>query len=143
MPRKSPRNGFPAVYNSSPVTYADGDGVALQTDENGNLLVKPLTAVTPTNTSIADGKKTVTTAGARVALVASATPCKEVCIQANSANTGAIAVGGSTVVAAAGATRSGVILNANDSVTISISDLANVFIDSTVSGEGVYFTYSA
>lgn len=89
---------------------------------------------------IADGRKIVTTAGTRVTL-ASSTACKRVTIVAETDNTGLIVVGGSTVVATL-ATRQGVPLNAGDSYEAEIDDLADIYIDSTVSGDGVTFTYS-
>lgn len=39
MPRKQARYGQPAVYNSSPVTYLDGDDAGLQVDSSGNQLI--------------------------------------------------------------------------------------------------------
>lgn len=94
-------------------------------------------AVTPTNiaTGIAGGSKNVTTAGTRVALAASTT-CKRVIITAKVTNTGIIWTGGSDVGALVGTP-----LYALDSIDIEIANLATVFIDSTVNGEGVTFTY--
>lgn len=83
-----------------------------------------------------DGHTNVTTAGTAVALAAS-TPCSSVTITALSGNTGTIAVGASTVLAAVGATRRGIPLNAGDSVSIPIANVSTLFIDSTVNGEGV------
>lgn len=93
------------------------------------------------STTIGDGRKVVTTAGTRVTL-ASSTTAREVTITALSTNTGVIVVGGSTVIAAAG-TRRGVPLSAGASLTIRIDDLADIYIDSTVNGEGVSFLYLA
>lgn len=90
-------------------------------------------------TTIADGRTTVTTAGTRVAL-ASSTACKNVAITAITSNTGIVVVGGSTVVAAL-ASRRGTPLYAGDTICFDIDNLADVFIDSTVNGEGVTFTY--
>lgn len=90
-------------------------------------------------TSIGHGVKTVTTAGTDVALAAS-TPAKVVIIQAQTDNTGAIAVGASGVDATV-ATGSGVLLYAGDSVALEIDNLADVYIDATVNGEGVRYTY--
>lgn len=90
-------------------------------------------------TGIAHGSKTVTTAGTDVALAAS-TACKKVIIEAYEANTGRIAVGGSGVDATA-ATGTGVTLGPKDTITIEIDNLADIFIDATVSAEGVRFTY--
>jgi hypothetical protein len=91
------------------------------------------------NTGIAEGRKIVTTAGTRVALAAS-TACNKVDIVALATNTGTVVVGGAGVIASAG-TRVGVPLRALDSITIDIDNLSDVWIDSTVNGEGVTFTY--
>lgn len=90
-------------------------------------------------TGIANNRKVVTTAGTAVALAAT-TACKRVTITAETDNTGVIVVGGSGVVAAL-ATRQGVPLNAGDTYELDITDLASVYIDSTVNGDGVTFTY--
>ena len=88
---------------------------------------------------ISDGRKTVTSAGTAVPL-ASSTTCKKVIIVAETDNTGLIVVGGSSVVASL-STRRGIPLSPGDSIEISIDDLADVYIDSTVSGDGVTYTY--
>lgn len=88
---------------------------------------------------ISNGNGTVTTAGTRVAL-ASSTTAKYVIITAKEANTGVIVVGGATVVAAA-STRQGTPLNPGGSIGLPIDNLADVYLDSTVSAEGVTFTY--
>lgn len=91
------------------------------------------------HTGIAHGVTTVTTAGTDVVLAGS-TACKRALIQSQTDNTGLIAVG-ATGVDATEATGTGIILYPGDSVTIDIDNLADVFIDSTVSGEGVRYTY--
>lgn len=83
----------------------------------------------------------MTTAGTAVALAAT-TAIKSVVITALTNNTGIISVGGSTVLASL-ASRRGTPLNAGESIGLDIADLASVFIDSTVSGEGVTYTYVA
>lgn len=97
----------------------------------------------PAASSIGHGRKTVTTAGTPVALAASATPSRRVTIMALDTNTGQIAIGGSGVVAASGATRTGVILNAGDTYELDINDLSKIYLDATVSGEGASFAYTA
>jgi hypothetical protein len=87
----------------------------------------------------ADGVTTVTTAGTDVALAGS-TPCKRVTIQAQTDNTGLIAVG-FTGVDATEATGTGVILYPGDVYELDIDNLADIFIDSTVNGEGVRYCY--
>lgn len=90
-------------------------------------------------TGIGHGVKTVTTAGTDVALAAS-TACKRVTIQAQTDNTGWIAVGASGVDATE-STGTGVLLAAGDVFELDIDNLSDVFIDSTVNGEGVRYTY--
>jgi len=88
-----------------------------------------------TPTTLTDATKSVTTAGTAEALGAS-TGISSVSIKANAANTGNIYVGGSGTSSATGKT-----LAANDSCDITIANLATVFIDSDVDGEGVGFIY--
>tara|TARA_R110000868_G_scaffold145660_1_gene365979 strand:- start:814 stop:1137 length:324 start_codon:yes stop_codon:yes gene_type:complete len=88
---------------------------------------------------IGDGVTTVTTAGTDVVL-ASSTAAKWVIVQAQTDNTGWIAVG-ATGVDATVATGTGILLGAGESITLPIDNLADIFIDSTVSGEGVRYSY--
>lgn len=100
---------------------------------------------TEANSSVGDGRKVVTSAGTAVALAASAA-CRSVCVTALSTNAGVVVVGSSAVVAALGTTgaagtRRGTPLSAGESVTYRVADLADVWIDSTVSAEGVSYSY--
>lgn len=90
-------------------------------------------------TGIGHGVTTVTTAGTDVALAGS-TACKEVTIQAQTDNTSSIAVG-ATGVDATVATGTGILLGAGDSITLKCDNLADIYIDSLVNGEGVRYTY--
>lgn len=90
-------------------------------------------------TGIGHGVTTVTTAGTDVALAGS-TACKEVTIQAQTDNTSSIAVGASGVDATV-ATGTGILLGAGDSITLNCDNLADIFIDSLVNGEGVRYVY--
>ena len=90
--------------------------------------------------TISDGRKTVAAPGTPEALSPVLLPCSRVDVQALSTNTGVVVVGGATVVAAAG-TRRGVALAANQVFSFSIDNLAKVFLDVTVAGEGVSYTY--
>jgi len=103
-------------------------------------ILKVLIDFLPPSSVLGDGRKIVTTAGTAEKLVSTATSCKWVIIVAEEDNTGTIVIGSSTVVAAK-ATRRGVPLNAGDSIMILIDDLSKIYIDSTVSGEGVTFIY--
>jgi hypothetical protein len=142
MPRKAARHGQPAVYNSTPPTLTDGDDSALSVDSNQNLKVTFGSGATalPSPQTLSNGRKVVAAAGTAEALAAS-TSCKTVAITAELDNTGVIVVGGSTVVAAL-ATRQGVPLQAGDTITIDIDNLNDVYIDSTVNGDGVTYTYT-
>jgi hypothetical protein len=88
---------------------------------------------------IGHGVKTVTTAGTDVVL-ATSTACKRVVIQAQTDNTNVIAVGGAGVDATV-ATGTGVLLSPGDAFEVEIPNLASIYIDSVVSGEGVRYTY--
>lgn len=90
-------------------------------------------------TGLADGVKTVSTAGTDEALIGS-TACKWAIIQAQTDNTGLVAVG-ATGVDATVATGTGILLAAGESVTIITDNLADIYVDSTVNGEGVRFVY--
>lgn len=91
-------------------------------------------------TGIGDGRQTVTTHGTAVALAASTT-CKYVIITALSSNTNRVMIGGSTVVAAVGATSRGTPLSANEKIAFPCDNLADIYVDSITDGEGVQFTY--
>lgn len=100
----------------------------------------PYIVVGHDKTGVEPGVKTVTTPLTDVPIVAVSTPAKVVIIQAQTDNTGAIAVGGEGVVATI-ATGTGIILYAGDSIVLEVDDLADVWIDAIVGGEGVRFTY--
>ena len=86
------------------------------------------------------GVKVAGTAGTDEPLVASATPARMLIIQAQTDNTGAVAVGGAGVLATV-ATGTGVLLYAGDSITLEIDNLNDVYFDVTISGDGVRYTY--
>ena len=117
-----------------------GDGLADHVTAANPL---PVTVPSTANTQIIDGIKLVTTAGTRASLSSSA-EINQVVITALSTNTGTVVVGGSTCVAAPGThgspTRRGTPLNIGDTVIIDITDPSLVYIDATVSGDGVSWT---
>ena len=83
------------------------------------------------------GHGTVNVTGSPAA-IAGATTCKYVVIRAKDDNTGVVSVGGTGV-----STGSGYFLNAGDSITLWIDDLAEVFVISTVTGDDVDYTYAS
>lgn len=89
-----------------------------------------------------EGGKNVTTHGTPVQLVSTKTQMGAVVITARPANTGVIAVGFSNAVRAVAGGEVGATLKANASITIpGVADLSQIWIDATVDGEGVSFTY--
>lgn len=88
--------------------------------------------------SVGDGTATVTTAGTAVQLSAQA--CRKVIIQAHENNTGAIAIGGSTVVAAL-VGRRGTILYPTQTVELAVANLNLIYVDSISNGDKINYTY--
>src|SRR3990167_737825 len=81
----------------------------------------------------------VTTAGTREQLASQA--CKRVIITALPDNTGIIAIGDVNVVASLTATARGVLLFATQSQQFFITNTNLLYIDASVSGEGVTYYY--
>jgi hypothetical protein len=100
---------------------------------------KPITRengvpVQVTGSTVLNGKtKNVATAGTRVQL--DNIPCKEVTVIARKGNTGSIYVGGIDV----SSILFGVELIANESFTFAVSNANLIYIDTSVSGEGVSY----
>lgn len=88
--------------------------------------------------SLTCGRKVVASAGTAEALAAS-TSIREVVLTAETDNTGYIVVGDANVVAAL-ATRKGTPLAAGQSMTVEVNNLAKIYLDSTVSSDGVTYT---
>ena len=93
-------------------------------------------------TTISNGRKTITSAGTAEKLTAGSVTAKRVIITALESNTGAVVIGGASVVASL-ASRQGVVLYATQSLELSIDDLTKIYLDVTVSGEGVTYLYTA
>src|SRR3990170_765407 len=119
----------------STLTPVEGDAIGIRVDSQGALWSKADHVIT----GIGHGVKTVTTAGTDEAL-ATSTACKKVIIQAQTDNTGLIAIGASGVDATV-ATGTGLGLTVGDVVVLQIDNLADIYIDATVNGEGVRYTY--
>jgi hypothetical protein len=90
--------------------------------------------------TLTDGRDTIATAGTAEQVSTTSLVVEWIIIQAELNNTGVIVVGGSTVVAAE-ATRRGVALNAGDSVPLYGVDLSEVYVDTTVNGDGYTYLY--
>ncbi len=86
--------------------------------------------------SIAGGScKTVATAGTRVQFTTSKFPVEGCCVQALETNSGYVAVGGADVVAIATASRiCFCVLAPGASAIVPITDLKNLWFDSTANG---------
>lgn len=83
--------------------------------------------------SLKGAVQNVTTAGTRVQLPDY--PCREVTLIAKKGNTGSIYVGGSDV----SSTVYGAELAAKDSMTLAVSNTNLIYLDASVSGEGVSY----
>jgi len=90
--------------------------------------------------AIHDNRKVVAAAGTREPLVAASTIARWAMITAETDNTDYIVVGSKTVVAAL-ATRRGTPLSAGDHASLPVDNLADIYLDALVSGEGATFTY--
>lgn len=115
----------------------------LKFTDNDELLVSPVdgagNSTSNRATTLGQGSKAVTSAGTAVQLSASSVPCKWVTVEAYRSNTGFIAVGGSSVLASAAGT--GATLASGDPAYLEVSNLNIVYIDASVSAEGVRYTY--
>jgi len=100
---------------------------------DAELRATPVSVAQDPFSSASSGQTNVTTAGTRVALGAS-TAILGVVIRAKLTNTGLIYVGDSGVTSS-----NGYILDRGSAVTVGVDNLADVSIDSSVSGEGVSY----
>lgn len=119
-----------------PAALAAGGGMKIEGVAGGEPVGVGVSTVT-LPTAIYNGVKTVTTATTRVALATTQALKSGVQIKAYLGNTGIIYVGNATVAAA-----NGYRLNAGESVFLEIADLATVYLDASVSGEGVSYVAS-
>lgn len=118
------------VYRVADPTLDDGDAGSLRVNAKGELITE--TQLTGSSLAVANVQN-VTTAGTRVQL--SAVACREITIIAKRANTGYIYVGSATV----SSTVYGAELEAKDSITIPVSNTNEIYIDASVSGEGISY----
>lgn len=84
---------------------------------------------------LGNGKTIVTTSGTRVQL-SSSTATTTITIRALSTNTGIIYVGNSSV-----SSSNGFQLSPQETISVDLSNLSNVWLDASVSGEGVTYIY--
>lgn len=96
----------------------------------GRLLTSTVSVVAVPS-SVLNGSVVVTTGGTAVALAVSTT-ITSVVVKAKYGNTGTIYIGNATVDSS-----NGVELQAGDAISIDIDDLAKVYVDASVNGEGV------
>ena len=99
--------------------------------------------------NIRTGRKIVTTAGTRVQLSATNRAVKKIIISAETDNTGYVTVGESAVIGAT-ATRigtpiapvfAGAVKTCESQIELCDVDLFDIWLDSTVNGDGVTYTY--
>ena len=109
----------------------------MKIDSSTGRLLTSATTTTSTPSTIYNGSKDVTTAGTAVAL-GSSTTIKSVVVKAKCSNAGTIYIGDASV-----SSSNGMELQAGDAIGIDIDDLSTVYIDSSVSGEGVDYLATA
>lgn len=86
--------------------------------------------------TIGGGQKTVTTAGSRVQLTTTDTPCRRIFFIGLQGMQGACYIGGSGV-----SSTNGVYIYAGQIVTIDIDNLNKIYLDADNNGGGVNYTY--
>ena len=132
-----------AVEQQGAVTATVTGDVTINNAAGDGVYVRPGTSATWAISSVAipatiyHGQKTVTTAGTEVALAASQAILSGVRIKALATNTGDIFVGANPVTSS-----TGFVLDAGEEVFVEVANLATVYIDSSVNGEGVSYIAS-
>lgn len=150
-PTVASHDGLPTPTVGSKFLEYDTDIISITYDGTTwvvvDLLVRLLTGtaafgrVGHDTTALGHGVKTISTVATDEVLAAS-TACKWVIIQAQTDNTSKVAVG-ATGVDATVATGNGVILEPGDTVTLLVDNLADVYVDALVAGEGCRYTYGS
>lgn len=125
--RKNPPISGTFIYDAASDNYVAWDG-SITSSASAPVFVDQI----PFG-SIISGQKSVTTAGTREVLGAS-TAIQGIIIKANRTNTGNIFVGDATV-----ASSNGFVLDRGAAVSFDVDNLADIYIDSSVNGEGVSF----
>jgi len=121
--------GGALMGKSMQISGSDGSNSRIIKTNNSGEVLTQLTGSTLKGATVA----TVTTAGTRVQLPTLA--CSKVTIIAKRANTGYIYVGMNTV----SSTVYGAELAAKDSMDFDVSNLNEIWIDASVSGEGISY----
>lgn len=116
-----------------PTALGTNGGLKIEGVASGTVVPISGTVTVAVPTTIYHAKKTVTTAGTRVAL-ASSQAVRSVCIKALQTNAGYIYVGDTST-----SSTTGFQLLAGDTISLDIANLNTVYIDSSVSGEGVTY----
>jgi len=131
LPNVTVGAALPAGTNN--IGDVDIASIAAGDNNIGNVDVASVTIPT----TIYHGQTTVAAAGTEVALAASQAILSGVTIKALHANTGMIFVGKNPV-----SSTTGYVLDAGESVFLEVANLATVYIDSSVNGEGVSYVAS-
>lgn len=135
---KRDKNRIPTILGVS--SSDDITPVAVGVDETTKRMRVDSVSEEHGHCEVNDGSKTITTAGARVQLSSTSIPCKRVYIEAHEDNTGAIVVGGSSVVASK-ANRRGMTLFPTQGEWFKINNLNLIYLDAISSGDKVNFYY--
>jgi hypothetical protein len=121
-------------YLLGPLAKASAQCFTLATDDPSLTKLDTLHTDVGPASAIYDGNKNVTTAGTRVVLASSQALTKGVRVRAKDANTGLIYIGGATVSSSSDRLAPG------EPTWMDVNNLALVYIDAAVNGEGVTFS---
>jgi hypothetical protein len=119
---------------------SSGGPKRIAVDDDGKLKFSPDGKVGHVYTAIGSGRKTVSVAGTRERLVDESTPAKLVIITALAGNGGTTTTGSDAVVSAL-LNRAGGPLLPGKSTYMLVDDLLDVYLDVTVAGDGVSYTF--
>jgi len=135
VPGRPPRVGYDVDIKNTPVVTVGSEvEVTLNGEEvDVNVTNTEINVDVVNATGVVNGVKTVTTAGTAVAL-GTTQVVKGVLIKALRTNTGLIYVGSSSVSSA-----NGFQLYRESAVYIDTDDIVNIYINSSVNGEGVSY----
>ena len=121
------------------VAETSGEIRQVKLDETTDyMLVSGAVSTTPAS-AVVGGRKVVAITDTAVKLVATATTCVKVVIQALRGNTGDIVVGGADAVLTAGS-EVGIVLPVYNSISIDIDDVSKIYINGAAN-DGVSFIY--
>ncbi len=121
------------------VAATSGESRRIKVDESTDYLLVSGTTTSVPASAITGGRKVVAVTGTAIKLIATATTCVKVVVQALRGNSDDIVVGGADAVLTAGS-EVGIVLPQFNSISIDIDDVSKIFINGAAAN-GVSFIY--